>query len=73
MKRLARPKKQKFPPGWDEAKVWRLVRYYENLDEDQLLAEHERVLKAKLYTLMSVPARLVPVVRELIASAERAQ
>jgi hypothetical protein len=32
---------QKFPPGWDEARVKRLVDHYENMDEDELLAEDE--------------------------------
>ena len=30
-----------FPPGWDEARVRRLIQHYECMAEDQLLAEDE--------------------------------
>src|SRR5438132_151812 len=71
MRKPKRVKKQKFPAGWDEAKIWRLARYYDNLNENEQLAEYERALNAEGHTMMSVPLRLVPAVRELIASAQK--
>ena len=41
----------KFPPGWDEERVRRVLAHYE--DQTQ--------------TFMEIPNELVPVVRELIA------
>jgi Ser/Thr protein kinase RdoA (MazF antagonist) len=37
---------QKFPPGWDEARVKRLIDHYENMSEDELLAEDEAARKS---------------------------
>jgi hypothetical protein len=58
---------QKFPSGWDEARVKRLIDHYDQMDEDQLLAEDEAAQDVKGQTLMIVPTELVPAVRELIA------
>ena len=58
---------QKFPPGWDEARVQRLIAHYEQQDEDSQAAEDEAALEASGQTVMVVPNELVAVVRELIA------
>ena len=58
---------QNFPPGWDEARVKRLIDHYENMDEDELLAEDEAAREAEGQTIMIIPTDLVPAVRELIA------
>ena len=39
-------RKQKYPPGWDEARVQRVIDHYENMSEDELLAEDEAARKA---------------------------
>jgi hypothetical protein len=62
--------KQKFPPGWDEARVQRLIAHYDQMEDDELTAEDEAALEAEGQTLMMVPTELVPTVRELIAKAE---
>ena len=59
--------KQKFPAGWDEARVQRLIAHYDQMDYDELTAEDEAALDAEGQTLMLVPTELVPSVRELIA------
>jgi hypothetical protein len=59
--------KQKFPPGWDEARVQRLIAHYEEMDDDAMVAEDEAAQEAEGQTLMVVPTDLVPAVRELIA------
>jgi hypothetical protein len=60
-------KKKKFPPGWDEARVQRLIAHYEQQSEDEQVAEDEAAQEAPGQTLMAVPTELVPAVRELIA------
>jgi hypothetical protein len=59
--------KQQFPPGWDEARVKRLIAHHEELVEDAQVAEDEAAPEAEGQTLMIVPTELVPAVRELIA------
>ena len=59
--------KQKFPPGWDEARVQRLMAHYEQMDDDAMIAEDEAAQENEGQTLMVVPTELVPAVRELIA------
>ena len=46
---------QKFPPGWDQARVQRVIDHYENMSEDELLAEDEAAREAGKSRL-SVPA-----------------
>jgi hypothetical protein len=38
--------KQHYPPGWNEARVQRLIDHYENMSEDELLAEDEAARQA---------------------------
>ena len=34
----------KFPPGWDEAKVKRVIEFYENQSDEESIAEAEAAL-----------------------------
>lgn len=58
--------KQRFPPGWDEARVRRLIAHYEQMDDEAMTAEDEAAQEAEGQTLMVVPTELVSAVRELI-------
>jgi hypothetical protein len=58
---------QKFPAGWNESRVRRVLDHYESLSDEEAAAEIESAL-AK--TTMQVPTSLVPVVRELIAKRQ---
>ena len=58
---------QKFPPGWNEARVRKVIAHYENQTEDEAVAEDEAAYKARKQTVMIVPTELVPVIRKLIA------
>lgn len=60
-------RQQKLPAGWDEARVKRLIAHYEQMDEDELLAEDESAQDTDGQTLMIVPTDLVPEVRALMA------
>jgi len=64
-------RKQKFPPGWDEARVRRVLEYYKSQTEEEAIAEDEAAFAASSHTAMKVPVDLVPEVRELIAQRER--
>jgi hypothetical protein len=56
----------RFPDGWDEDKVQRVLAHYGAQSEDEALAEDEAGVEAG-ETVMRVPHDLVPKVRELIA------
>ena len=57
----------KFPPGWDEERVRRVLAHYEEQTEEEALAEDEAAFENQTQTFIEVPNELVPVVRELIA------
>ncbi len=56
-----------FPPGWDEARVRRVLEHYETQSEEEAIAEDEVSFEATTHTAMEVPVELVPAVRELLA------
>lgn len=58
--------KNGFPPGWDEARVRRVLAFYEAQSEDEAVAEDEAVFEKQTQTIMKIPVELVPAVRELI-------
>jgi hypothetical protein len=60
-------KQSKFPPGWDEERVRRVLAYYEQQTEDETVAEDEAAFEDPTQTVMEVPKELVPAIRELIA------
>jgi type II secretory pathway component PulC len=60
-------KRTKFPDGWDESRVKRVLEHYEGQSEEQAVAEDEAASEQRDQTLMEVPNELVPAVRELIA------
>jgi hypothetical protein len=60
-------KKTQFPPGWDEARVRRVLEHYEAQTDEVALAEDEASFEATTHTAMEVPIELVPAVRELLA------
>ena len=65
-------KRTKFPEGWDDARVKRVLEHYETQSEEQAVAEDEAAIEQKGQTLMEVPSDLVPAVRELIAKRKKA-
>ena len=62
-------KKPKFPDGWDESRVQQLLAHYEGQSEEEAVAEDEATLADPNQTVMEVPSKLVPAVRELIAKS----
>jgi len=58
--------RSKFPVGWDEARVKRVLEHYESQTESEAVAEDEAAIEQRGQTLMEVPNDLVPTVRDLI-------
>ena len=63
-------KQSRFPKGWDEKRVSELLAHYETQTGDEIVAEDEAALLDREQTIMEVPSKLVPTVRELIAKHE---
>ena len=64
-------KQSRFPPGWDEKKVRRVLNHYEQQTEEEAVAEDEAAYEDSTQTIMEVPHELVPSIRELIAKHKR--
>lgn len=64
-------KQSRFPEGWDEERVRRILAHYEEQSEDEAVAEDEAVYEDRTQSVVEVPVELVPVVRELIAKHKR--
>jgi hypothetical protein len=60
-------RQHRFPPGWDEERVRKVLAHYEEQTEDEAVAEDEAAFEEATQTMMEVPYKLVPVIRELIA------
>jgi len=60
-------KQSKFPPGWDEERVRRVLAHYEQQTEVEAVAEDEAAFEDSSQTVMEIPRELVPAIRELIA------
>ena len=57
----------KFPAGWDEARVRRVLQAYEEQTEAEAVAEDEAAWQDPGQTVMEIPTELVPLVREILA------
>lgn len=61
----------RFPAGWDEERVQRVLRHYESLSEDEAVAEDEAAFEDSSQTVMAVPRELASSVRAMIAEHTR--
>ena len=61
---------KKFPPGWNESRVRKVLEHYESQSDEEAVAEDEAALETPGQTLIEVPSRIVPRVRQLIAEHE---
>jgi hypothetical protein len=57
----------KYPPGWDEERVRRVLAHYGQQTEEEALAEDEAAFEQEGQTFIEVPNELVPKIRELLA------
>jgi hypothetical protein len=60
-------KKNRFPKGWDEQRVRRVLSHYETQSEEEQVAEDENAFKDIDRTVVEVPVELMPLIREIIA------
>jgi len=66
-------KQSRFPKGWDEDRVRRVLAHYESQSEEEAMAEDEAAWEDRSQTFMEIPNDLIPTVRELLAKrAEKA-
>ncbi len=59
-------KRNRFPAGWDEARVRRVLDHYERQTEDEAVAEDEAAFRLRGQTVMVVPKGLVREITRLI-------
>ena len=59
-------KRNRFPAGWNEARVRRVLEHYERQTEDEAVAEDEAAFELQGQTVMVVPNGLVPEITRLI-------
>jgi hypothetical protein len=65
-------KRNRFPKGWDEARVREVLEHYESQTEEEARAEDEEVFRKLDYTVMVVPKGLVPAITKLVAQKKAA-
>lgn len=59
--------KNKFPIGWDEKRVRKVLAHYESQAEIEAVAEDEAAYEQLKTSMVEIPVELVPTVRKLIA------
>jgi hypothetical protein len=64
-------KPARFPEGWNEERVRKLLEHYEAQSDEEALAEDEAGYHSITHTTMEIPVELVPEVRELLAKRQR--
>ncbi len=57
----------RFPKGWDQERVQRLLDHYEGQSEDEAVAEDEAAWEDTTHSVVDVPTDLLPEIRALIA------
>jgi hypothetical protein len=62
----------KYPPGWDEERVRRVLEHYESQTDEQAVAEDEAAYETTTHTTVEIPVDLLPTVRELLAKRKTA-
>ena len=60
-------KRNRFPPGWNDARVQRVLNHYETQSDLEAVAEDEAAYRSRTTTVMKIPVKLVPTVRALLA------
>ena len=61
-------RRSRFPEGWDEDRVRRVLEHYESRSDEEAIAEDESAYESTTHTAVEVPVELLPRVRALLAS-----
>ena len=56
----------RFPAGWDEGRVQRVLAHYLTQSEEEAVAEDEDAFKSEDRAVVEVPVELMPVIRAII-------
>jgi hypothetical protein len=62
----------RFPKGWDEERVRKVIEYYDNQTDEEAIAEYEAALEDEGVTWFAVPNELADEVRKLLAARRSA-
>ena len=60
-------KKNRFPDGWNEERVNKVLAHYEGQTDEEATAEDEAAWEDRSETFIEVPTILLPTIRELLA------
>ena len=60
-------RQKRFPPGWHEERVRKVLAHYEQQTEEEAVAEDEAAFEDSTQTVIEVPKELLPAIRDLIA------
>lgn len=60
-------KQQRYPTGWNEERVCKLLLHYETQKEEEALAEDEAAFRRRDQAVMIVPKQLVSTIARMIA------
>lgn len=61
----------KFPAGWDEERVQRVLAHYESQSDEDAVTEDETCFDRFDHAVIEVTRELVPAVRDLIAKRRK--
>ena len=64
-------KKSRFPGGWDEDRVKRVLSHYESQSEEEAVAEDEAAWEDSSQTFIEIPNDLIPTVLGMLAKRAR--
>ena len=59
-------RRNRFPKGWNEARVREVLEHYESQTEEEAVAEDEAAFRRRDQAVMVVPKRLVHTITKLI-------
>jgi hypothetical protein len=65
-KAIKSSKRNKFPKGWNEGKVRRVISHFENQTPQEAAADDDKIFNGAQCTYMRIPVKLVPAVRKLL-------
>jgi hypothetical protein len=63
-------RRNRFPKGWNEARVREVLEHYESQTEEEAVAEDEAAFRRRDQAVMVVPKGLVPAITKLVAREE---
>jgi len=61
----------KYPAGWDEDRVRRVIDHYERQNQAEAVAEDEAAFEDENLAVVEIPKELLPAVRTMIAKYEQ--